>query len=336
MRFRRAYTFSLKDKKQTDRLRRRIRQLGINAKAKWAGQMERTCGGAALFPILVGATGDLSEPLDLENPRIQKVRSIQQLEPRELTPVEWYEDLEGDEKFSRPKIYRLQSLSGGGGRIGMTGGVYIHESRLAIYPGEYITRQFLPGQRVGWGDSILNSTHEVIEDYGLSWGSAATILQNFSQRVFKYKGLDEDARGEEQRAARRCPTLGAGHGGEHLQRHRSRRGRRDGTGRDVDRRPVRSAHPAGAGRVGGGGHADDPPDGDVAGGLNATGEFDDKGWDDRVINRQDDHTDPVEWLISLEMLSTEGRPAASCPTTSASSGARSTTRARRPTRRRAT
>jgi hypothetical protein len=38
---------------------------------------------------------------------------------------------------------------------------------------------------------VLTPVHEAIYDYGISWGSAATILQNFSQRVIKFSQLAE-------------------------------------------------------------------------------------------------------------------------------------------------
>lgn len=302
--FRRTYTFELKDKKQADALKRLIRKLGIDKKAKWAGQMERTCGGAALFPVIDGAVGDLSEPLDLDaSPRIRRILSIQRLEPRELTPVEWYTDLE-DEKFGQPSLYRFQSITGGGGAIRVM--AHVHESRLAIYPGEEITREPLPGQRLGWSDSILNSTHEVIEDYGLSWGSAATILQNFAQRVFKFKGLMKllELRNGEQLISKRVELMdmvaSALRGipidadDDMVQVAMSVAGLSDLL--------VQQAQVVAA--------AADMPMTRLFGmspkGMNATGEYDDKGWDDRVINRQDDHTDPIEWMIKLNLLAADG------------------------------
>lgn len=309
--FRRAYTFELTDKKQTDALRRRLRKLGVNAKVKAAGQLERTCGGAALFPVIDGALGALDEPLDLESgPRIVKLHAIHVLEPRELQPVDWYTDL-SHPKFGMPMTYRLWPL-GNAGRGSLPQAV-IHESRLAIYPGDKITREPLPGQRLGWSDSSLNSTAEVIFDYGLDWGSISTILQNFSQRVVKYAGLMKmlEKRGGEalvearmrvqDMAANVLQSIALDADDDLVQVAMSIAGLSDLM---VQRAQVVSAA------------ADMPMTrlyGTAPRGLNATGEYDDNSWDDRVHNRQDDHTDALEWLIQLELLSLEGPTAGKMP-----------------------
>ncbi len=163
--------------------------LRVNWNMKRAGAMARAAGGAALFPVLDGSLPELKEPFSLEEDgkRILKVKAFHLLEPRELMPVKWYEDIEHP-KFRRPEVYELDPLSGG-----MTSGkrVTIHESRLLVFPGERLSEEALPGQRWGWDDNVLTPVREAIYDYGISWGSAATILQNFSQRVIKFAQLAE-------------------------------------------------------------------------------------------------------------------------------------------------
>lgn len=155
-------------------------------RVKEAGQMQRTCGGSALFPVLAGAVGDLEEPLDPYEDSIEKVDALHVLEPRELTPISWYTDVTSP-KFRQPKVWRLQALSGATGRP-LTP-VPIHESRLVIFPGVRISKQPLPGQRPGWGDSILNSVIAVAADFGLAWGSASTLLHDFAQGVLQLGDL---------------------------------------------------------------------------------------------------------------------------------------------------
>lgn len=302
--FRRGYELKLDDKEEAEAVMKAAEKLCVNRWTRDAGQMERTCGGAALFPVLEGALGDLSTPLELEDgPRIATITAIHLLEPRELIPVDWYTDVR-DPKFRRPSVYRLSPLSGGGAQF--VGTQLIHESRLAIYPGVRMTVQSMAGQRLGWGDNVLNRVAEVLADFGLSWGSAATILHNYSQRVVKYKGLMDMLRQE---------------GGEALIQKRV-------AAMDMVANALRAV-PLDAEddlvnvttTVSGlpdlliqfaqliSAAADMPMTrlfGMSPAGMNATGEHDAEGWYERVGARQDDHTHHVEWLLRLIMLSADG------------------------------
>ena len=83
--FRRGYELKIADKEDAETAMDAIEDLEINKKVEQAGQMERTAGGAALFPVLDGALGDLSEPLVLEECQPSKIGSllaIHLLEPR--------------------------------------------------------------------------------------------------------------------------------------------------------------------------------------------------------------------------------------------------------------
>lgn len=163
--------------------------LRLNARVKKAGAIARAAGGAALFPVLEGALPELGEPFDLEaeGKRILKVKALHVLEPRELMPVKWYDDIEHP-KFRRPEVYAVEPLSGG---MTSTKRTLVHESRLIVFHGDRLTAEALPGQRWGWDDNVLTPVHQEIYDYGISWGSAATLLQNFSQRVIKFAQLAE-------------------------------------------------------------------------------------------------------------------------------------------------
>lgn len=305
--YRRAYELKLEDKDTAENVMAAIEGLGLNKKAMEAGQTEMTCGGAALFPVLDGALGKLEDPLELkegEPSKIGKVLAIHLLEPRELTPVAWYTDI-NHPKFRRPERYRLTPLTSG-----MAGAVIsqveIHESRLAIYPGKRITEQPLPGQRLGWGDSALNAVHETLSDFGVSWGSAATILHNFTQRVFKYKGLMDTLReeGGEALIQKRVATTD-------MVANALRALILDGDDDFISvstsvsglaEMLIQFAQVISAA-------ADIPMTrlfGMSPAGLNATGEYDAEGWYERVGIRQDDHTHTVEWLIRLLLLSADG------------------------------
>lgn len=304
--FRRGYELKLEDKEEAETVCDAIKDLGIDKKVETAGQMERTCGGAALFPVLDGALGDLSEPLELDpkDPRIGKVLAVHLLEPRELVPASWYTKL-SDQKFGKPETYRFWPLQGG-----MAGLVeeaqIVHESRLAIWPGLRFTRVPLPGTRLGWGDSALNRANEAINDHGLTWGSASSILHDFAQGVIQLDQLVEMLREE---------------GGEALVQKRLAvmdMTRSSLRAMVLDKNDVftRTSTPVS-------GLADllrecnqfvsaiaDMPMTRLFGmspaGLNATGAADMEGWYEKVGVRQTDHTENLCWLIRLVLLSADG------------------------------
>lgn len=185
--FSRGYTLKTDDKALSEKLMTLLEERCVNEKLVEAGQMEATVGGAALFPVLDGATGDLADPLDLDdNPRILSVRAIHMFESRELQPETWCDDIMSP-NFRKPDSYRLCALSRGG--VVRATGVLIHASRLAIFPGVQVSNEQQPGQPWGWGDSRLTPVNEVIQNFGLSWGSMAAILRNFGERIVKVKGL---------------------------------------------------------------------------------------------------------------------------------------------------
>lgn len=191
--FAKAYTISIPGKPElVKKVTTAIGGAGgllLNARATKAGAIARAAGGAALFPVLEGALPSLAAPFDLETDgkRILKVKAVHVLEPRELTPLTWYGDIEHP-KFNKPETYEVWPLSGG---MTSTKRSVVHESRLIVFNGDRLTNEALPGQRWGWDDNVLTPVHEAIYDYGISWGSAATLLQNFSQRVIKFAQLAE-------------------------------------------------------------------------------------------------------------------------------------------------
>lgn len=279
--------------------------LRVNWHMKQAGAMARAAGGAALFPVLDGALPPLGSPFDIEEDgkRILKVKAIHLLEPRELTPVKWYEDIEHP-KFREPEVYEVWPLSGG---MTSTKRTLVHESRLLVFHGDRLTSESLPGQRWGWDDNVLTPVHREIYDYGLSWGTAATILQNVSQRVIKFAQLAEmlkDEGGEKliqkrvevmDMVANALRALPLDKDDDFINVATSLAGYADML---VELAQVVSAA------------ADMTMTrlfGRAPAGLNATGEYDSDADHERIETEQVDvYTDPVETLLRMVMLSTDG------------------------------
>lgn len=157
-------------------------------------------GGAILLGANDGAT-DLKEPLDLS--RVRSFDWVTTLEPRELTPVYWYNNPRAA-KFGKPAIYQLNPISPGQGQLlesnsYVQGSTQIHESRLIVFPGIKVSRRMF-GDLAGWGDSILTRVEPVLRDFGLSWGAAGTLIADFAQAVFKIEGLANIVANDQQEA----------------------------------------------------------------------------------------------------------------------------------------
>lgn len=309
--FSKGYTLKLDDKKQAEDVMTVAEELGVSQKIVEAGAMERAAGGAALYPALEGALDDLSQPLDLKQPRIVRVNAIHLLEPRELAPASWYGDI-NNPKFRMPETYRLQPLAQG--RTGMRSQQLIHESRLVIFPGRRVSAEPMPGQRWGWGDNELTTVDEALKDFGISWGSAATILKNFSQRIFKWKGLADILKdGGEEEIKKRAETM-------------------DMVMNAIRAVPIDADDDVVQVTASVGGLADLLIElaqfvcaaadmtmtrlfGRAAGGLNATGEGDQQIDHDKITSAQKHkYTAPVEHILGLIMMSTDGPLRGKMPT----------------------
>lgn len=184
--FKRGWHLKCEDKDLDVAICKQAEHLGMDSNLIEAACKENESGGSAIFPVLTGALGDLSEPLD--ETRIESVLAYHVFEPQELTPVAWYSDINSP-KFRKPKSYRLTPLTAG--RSGWVSQTIIHESRLVIFPGIRVSVQTQPGQRDGWGDSCLCRPWSVISDFGLAWGSAATLLHEHGRGTWLKKGLTD-------------------------------------------------------------------------------------------------------------------------------------------------
>ncbi len=190
---RRGYDLKVKgddgntDKELSEQITTACEELGVDQAVVKAAQYEIAYVGAAIFPVMEGALGDLGTPLD-PTATIMSIKALHVLEPRELYPVQWYSDI-NDPKFGRPSIYRCIPLFAGG--VMGTPMTYIHESRLVVMRGIQVTRLPQPGTLLGWGDNVLTAMYRVLNDYGQTWGTVAALLQDFAQAVLQIEGLDQ-------------------------------------------------------------------------------------------------------------------------------------------------
>lgn len=170
------------------RLKQRMKELDGWRKFHDAWVWGRLYGKGAL---LLGADDgqDWSEPLDVE--RVTAFNFITVLDRRDLTPFEWYADLQ-DDKFGQIATYYVQPVGVYMGTpydgIATNPPVLVHESRLVIFGGELTNkRQRLANQ--GCDYSVLQKCFRALQLTNNNWQSASTLLADAGQGVFKIRGL---------------------------------------------------------------------------------------------------------------------------------------------------
>jgi uncharacterized protein len=158
-----------------------LKATAIFQKAK---MYERAYGGAAIWPVINDGAIDMSLPLNED--RISEVSHLTLFEPRELQPFRYYSDPK-QPKYGEVEVWRVVPII----QRGMvTIDTFIHETRLIVFPGIRVSKEEI-AQYPGWGDSVLTYTYRVLCDFNVSWSSAAILLNDFAQPVFKMKGLSE-------------------------------------------------------------------------------------------------------------------------------------------------
>lgn len=161
-----------------------------------AGCFERGYGGSA---ILLGINDGqaMNLPLDLDN--IQSFKWMNVLSPRELVATRYYADPRAP-KYGEPELYRVQAnvdvnidqssapKTPGQVEAGSLQLVEVHESRLIVFPGIFVSNQ----QRIrrhGWGNSIFVRLMQPVADFQMAYGGAAHLMTDMSQAVYKVVGL---------------------------------------------------------------------------------------------------------------------------------------------------
>lgn len=153
--------------------------LGAEARLRRAWTWARLYGGGAVF---IGADDgrDPSQPLD--EAAIQRVRFLVDVDRRDLTPHTWVSD-PLSARFGDVDSYLLLRH---GGTTSQT--AVVHSSRLIRFYGTEVSRR----RRLelqGWGDSVLQRVYQELQQARGAFASAATLLQDASQGVFKVKDL---------------------------------------------------------------------------------------------------------------------------------------------------
>lgn len=150
---------------------------------------EGSFGGASVLLGVDDGQKDLSIPMNLRSVRGLEFLNI--FEPRECIPAYYYADPRKP-NYGRPSHYQLSPYSPGrdidGG--GDTETIFVHESRLLIFPGIKVTRDIL-NENAGWGDSKLTMMAGVLRDFNMSWAGTGVLINGYGMGTYKMDGLGE-------------------------------------------------------------------------------------------------------------------------------------------------
>ena len=165
------------DKERQEAIEAQLEDLQVGERLREALYYARAYGGGA---VLVGAddgSANLSKPLGT----VREILYLTALTPRELRAGKYYEDPREDH-YGQPETYQL--LGDGKSTID------VHESRVLVFDGNVTSRRMLKLNQ-GWGDSIFVRVAAVLRDFDTVWDSAAILMNDFAQAIYKIKGLAE-------------------------------------------------------------------------------------------------------------------------------------------------
>ena len=166
-----------------------LRKFGVRTKLREALTWGRLYG---LGAILVGLDDGMNPSEEVDWGRIRGVQYLTCLDKRDLVPWQWYADVQAP-KFGDVAVYQVQPVGVFVGGMpyqykGHNNLITVHESRLIRFGGELTSkREKLRNQGADY--SILQKCFRALQLVNNNWQSAATLLSDASQGVFKIKGL---------------------------------------------------------------------------------------------------------------------------------------------------
>lgn len=166
-----------------------VERLMVQPKTAEAWSWGRVYGGGLIFLNTGLPPEKLEEPLDMKN--IQQLISLVVLNRHEL--LVQTNDIEtnlNDPNYGLPKQYRLapKGVTAVGSNLGTN--PIIHHTHLVRFDGMRLPTQ-LKRENEYWDDSIYSGLWEALRDFGISYASIASVVQEFRTLVYKLKGLTE-------------------------------------------------------------------------------------------------------------------------------------------------
>jgi phage-related protein (TIGR01555 family) len=177
------------DKDASEGMGAALEVLKAQNRVRQAIERQRAFGGAGIY-LGVNDGRDPSQPLN-EN-AVRSFDFMTVFDPQELIPRRYYSDV-FDPEYGKPERYWLypQGIHGEPAHeVKNLGGAEVHASRILRFEGIFITRR-QTAENYGWGDPIFARMLQVLADFGMSFGGAAHLMQDFAQAVWKIRGLAE-------------------------------------------------------------------------------------------------------------------------------------------------
>jgi uncharacterized protein len=171
-----------KGKAVAEAVAQELDRLGTKGKVFDALRWERAFGGSAIIPLIDDGVTDQALPLREES--IKGIRGLTVLDCSELYPSTYYSKPE-DPKFGDVETYTITQWGPG---VTSRVGVRVHETRVLKFPGVQVSKRHA-ARKNGWGDSTFVRIFNVLSDFGTAWGGTGYLLQDFSQAVFRIRGL---------------------------------------------------------------------------------------------------------------------------------------------------
>lgn len=175
------------DEENTEAIDDYLEERDVECKVIQALKWKRAFGGSI---ILIGAndgSADLSVPLNEK--AIKSIDYLNVFDAYEARPIAWNEN-PASKGFGETTLFQLNPHVFGAGIPILQ---RVHASRCVVFQGPMANRRQVrlsgTGVNQGWGDSILVRCGKLIRDYDQAWGGVSNLLHDFSQAIYKVKGL---------------------------------------------------------------------------------------------------------------------------------------------------
>lgn len=158
-----------------------LKRLNAKTEFKNASRCTKLFGGSIIF-MVIDDGNEPNEPVDINN--IKSIKKLKYISRKYVTidSANYYTDALSA-NFGDPEYFtiNINSLP-----------IVVHESRCLVFNGEYYPREelcIITQYDKFWGLSVMQSLHEIFEDYGLALQALLKTLLKFNIDVLKIKNL---------------------------------------------------------------------------------------------------------------------------------------------------
>ena len=190
--FRKGYRLEGLDQDQLDQLYAEAERIEVDRRFREAWRWGRLYGSSLL---IVGALDGQMPTAPMVPESIRNVAFLNPIDKRTLRIYSRYANPLLPQ-YGEPNIYQvnpepvtaIDTTSAGRAANSQWNGYLVHESRTIRFDG--IETDLQEAQKLGgWSYSVLQRAYKVLRQFGLSFSSAAILIEEASQGVFKINGL---------------------------------------------------------------------------------------------------------------------------------------------------